>query len=361
MYQKNINVLKDFNRICWKESLWLNFLRAVCVLPILIILTAKSGEFGIGFYLSYPFIYNFITVPLLWLMTRLLELVGSMIGVPAMANLFKIVMALGLISGGDPILYLIILALKKIKPDFVLVPIKKYPIICLDFFMIIVKDDSEVDDSYNQTREDLEETNYNQTDKNKEKLSPYLASGMNKTIEGDYNGALVDYNEAIRSDPNEHASYFCRALVYKTLGNYNEAIADLRKCFSLNSQHYQNDPRYYFFVGQCYNMLNNYQEAIKNFDYSLTLDPQYYDSYKDRGSTKLSLGQRYQEAIADFDQCIRMNPNDSQIYAFRALARVCLGDREGSRLDYQKAIQLGNHDSGVKEILRDVAHRLGES
>jgi tetratricopeptide (TPR) repeat protein len=46
---------------------------------------------------------------------------------------------------------------------------------------------------------------------------------------GDFDKSLSDTEEFIRLNPNDPAGYFVRANIYKSLGNYERAVSDLRK------------------------------------------------------------------------------------------------------------------------------------
>jgi hypothetical protein len=113
----------------WKETLWLNFLRAVCVLPVLIGFSIMSGGMAsASFYISYPFIYIILVAPLLVLIRAFAIAIGG-----GLAWFIIIPMALIFIAGGDPIVF----AISKIKPE--LIPLNKYPFICLDVALFVLK------------------------------------------------------------------------------------------------------------------------------------------------------------------------------------------------------------------------------
>ncbi|PSO63208.1 MAG: hypothetical protein BRC36_08575 [Cyanobacteria bacterium QH_2_48_84] len=130
----NFNPLTNFNRVRWKETLWLNFLRAVCVLPVLIGFTIVSESTdsmisALYFMIMYPFFYLIVIAPILVLVRAIwIVFLGRLAWIPI------IPISLIFIAGGDPIMFL----LKKIKPE--LVPLKQYPFICLDVAMFVLKD-----------------------------------------------------------------------------------------------------------------------------------------------------------------------------------------------------------------------------
>lgn len=117
----------NWNRVMWKETLWLNFLRAICVTPVVLIFTALSNGEMITAIL-WPLNY-FLMVPILLFLFR--PLAFGILG--PIANLLWIPMCLIFICGGDPIVFLI----SKIKPQ--LVPIQDFKFINLELFIFVEK------------------------------------------------------------------------------------------------------------------------------------------------------------------------------------------------------------------------------
>ncbi|BBO83093.1 hypothetical protein DSCO28_36590 [Desulfosarcina ovata subsp. sediminis] len=118
---------RDFKRIKWKETLWLNFIRAFFAGIVYVIICIFAGEgntFADAFkiILIFPFSYLFVILPMGLFMNFL-----SGIGVP-FVGLVGIIFSL-IVVLGDPIVF----AIHKLKPT--LVPVKKFRII--NFRLII--------------------------------------------------------------------------------------------------------------------------------------------------------------------------------------------------------------------------------
>jgi tetratricopeptide (TPR) repeat protein len=67
-------------------------------------------------------------------------------------------------------------------------------------------------------------------------LNELLLQGMEKGIQGDYQGAIADFTEVIRLSPNEVEAYYNRGIAYAKLNNYREAIADFNQALNLNQK-----------------------------------------------------------------------------------------------------------------------------
>ncbi len=125
--------------------------------------------------------------------------------------------------------------------------------------------------------------------------------GNNKSDLGDKQGAIADYNQAIKIKPDLAEAYLGRGLVRFDLEDNQGAIAD-------------------------------YNQAIK-------IKPDLAEAHLGRGYAKGTLGDN-QGAIADFNQAIKIKPDLADAYRNRGLAKSNLGDKQGAIADYNQAAQL---------------------
>src|SRR4028118_408502 len=108
----------------------------------------------------------------------------------------------------------------------------------------------------------------------------------------------IDFNEAIRLNPNDAEAYNCRGDVRYDQGDIEGAIAD-------------------------------FNEAIR-------LNPSYAAAYINRAKARYNQGD-IQAAIADVNEVIRLEPNDVKAYYIRAFLRYDQGDEPGAIADYNAA------------------------
>jgi tetratricopeptide (TPR) repeat protein len=64
----------------------------------------------------------------------------------------------------------------------------------------------------------------------------YINRGNTKSDLGDKQGAIADYNEAIRLKPDFANPYYNRGLIKKERGEKQEALVDFRKALELYQQ-----------------------------------------------------------------------------------------------------------------------------
>jgi tetratricopeptide (TPR) repeat protein len=129
----------------------------------------------------------------------------------------------------------------------------------------------------------------------------WFNSAYNKGESGDYQGAIADYNQAIKIKPDYADAYINRGNAKYNLGDKQGAIAD-------------------------------YNQAIK-------IKPDYAYAYNNRGIAKKNLGDK-QGAIADYNQAINIKPDYADAYYNRGIAKSDLGDKQGAIADYNQAAQL---------------------
>jgi tetratricopeptide (TPR) repeat protein len=105
---------------------------------------------------------------------------------------------------------------------------------------------------------------------------------MEKYEKNDLRGALADFDELIRLQPNFAGAYVSRANIKDDLGNPQGALEDYNKALSLDNQDYSA----YFNRGVTYSRLERYTEAISDFKKSLTIKTDYAPAYRSMGMVK---------------------------------------------------------------------------
>lgn len=138
----------------------------------------------------------------------------------------------------------------------------------------------------------------------------YFMSAVEKMNQNDFNGAVNDFTEDIRSHPNHVLSYSDRGFARRKLGDERGAIED-------------------------------YNRAIR-------LYPNNADAYYSRGVSRYNLKDR-QGAIRDYSQAIRLNPNYANAYYNSGIAWHALGDRQGAIKAFRQASDLYKSQGQTKD------------
>ncbi|MDJ0600177.1 MAG: tetratricopeptide repeat protein [Crocosphaera sp.] len=89
-------------------------------------------------------------------------------------------------------------------------------------------------------------------------LNELLIQGMEKGIQGDYQGAIILFSEILQFNPNEVEAYYNRGIAYAKINNYSAAIEDLTQALTLNPT----IPDFYIERAKVYLQLENRTAAI---------------------------------------------------------------------------------------------------
>jgi DNA-binding helix-hairpin-helix protein with protein kinase domain len=165
---------------------------------------------------------------------------------------------------------------------------------------------------------------------------------------GDYEGAIENFNQALRLNPNDTKAYVNRGNARYEIAQhsgdpdrqYKGAIADFNKALFLNPNEveayvkrgfvrytvaqYSKDPD------------KDYKAAIADFNKALGLNPNKVEAYVKRGIVRYKLAQYsgdsqkdYIAAIKDFDQALSLNPQEAEAYVKRGIVRYELAQYSG--------------------------------
>jgi tetratricopeptide (TPR) repeat protein len=137
----------------------------------------------------------------------------------------------------------------------------------------------------------------------------YFTSAAQKYQQGDYQGALNDYNRAIQINPRNANAYYNRGL--------------------LKATKFQ-DP----------------QGALADYDRAIKIKPAYDAAYNNRGNLKVEQLKDYQGALADYNQAIKLKPRNADAYYNRGVLKyTLLTDRSGGIADMQQAVKLSQRQA----------------
>jgi tetratricopeptide (TPR) repeat protein len=164
----------------------------------------------------------------------------------------------------------------------------------------------------------------------------FYEQGRKKYDAGDYQGAIVDYSEAIRFQPNYAEAYTECGRAKSRLEDYEGAIAEYTKaiCFQ------PDNPDTYTKRGEAKRNLKDCRGAFLDFDEAIRLQPDNFNAYKARGATKALNHDDYGGALADLTHAINLQPDGSHsAYFMRSFVKRDLGDHQGQISDLNEAIR----------------------
>lgn len=121
---------------------------------------------------------------------------------------------------------------------------------------------------------------YYPTETEVERASHFFDLGMLKALEGDYQGAIYHYNQAIRIETKNAAIYYNRGVALYSIGQADAALQD--------------------------------------FNQAILLDPTHADAYGNRGALRLEQHDR-QGAFQDFEQAAKLFTQQGDTSSAQAL------------------------------------------
>ena len=172
--------------------------------------------------------------------------------------------------------------------------------------------------------------------------------GIAKAMLGQHQDAIVDHNEAIRIKPDHAGAFHGRGFTKAMMGQHQDAIVDYDKAIHIKPDYVE--AFQYRGLAKC--ALGQHQEAIKDYDQAIRIKPDYASAFHARGLVKATLGQ-HQEAIVDHNEAIRIKPDYANAFYERGICWHTLGDKDKARADFQRALKLAEQEGNTE--LRDMA------
>ncbi|GAB4539948.1 MAG: hypothetical protein Tsb0014_30810 [Pleurocapsa sp.] len=179
----------------------------------------------------------------------------------------------------------------------------------------------------------------------------FISVGNRLLKQGNYQGAVAQFTQAIASNSSDLDAYHGRAEAYYWLKDYQAVILNFDKILQLHPD----DVLAYRRRGTAYSSLKEYEKAIADYNEAIRLDPEDTYAYNNRGIAYRNLNE-YEKAIADFNEAIRLDPELAVPYNNRGLAYNDLKEYEKAIADFNEAIRL-NPDDGDAYYNRGLAYR----
>lgn len=167
----------------------------------------------------------------------------------------------------------------------------------------------------------------------------YNARGLSRYHKGDYDGALADFNQSLKLDPEFWATYMVRGLALVAKGDYDGAIASYDKAIGINPT----VAKPYYERGRARFGRTDNIGALEDFDRAVELNAAFGPAYENRGRARLATGD-LEGAIADFDKAIDLE-GAAETYIGRGHARLALRNYDGAITDFTQAIAYKTHNA----------------
>ncbi len=199
----------------------------------------------------------------------------------------------------------------------------------------------------------------------------YYGRGMVLLHEGDYAGAVQDFDKAlglksnlekasellkrIKAGAKLRDSHFAAADAAQQSGDLKEAVRLYTELLEKDALAGARFPTFAAHLNRAnvYVAQGNYFAAVKDFDKVVELDPEFVSGYYNRGSAYALLG-RYDLGARDYTQVIRLDPANAAAYYNRGSAHAHQMKFRRAISDYEKALELRPGWAKAQQALTEV-------
>lgn len=215
----------------------------------------------------------------------------------------------------------------------------------------------------------------------------YASRGNARRRNGDFEGAIQDYTEALKFRSNYVIAYRGRGYAYAQLGDATKAFQDLDKVVELTpedswiytwrgdayfalgdkeagkkeyetaiSKSSELAPNFYKIRGDRLKNLDDYQGAISDYQAAISLDPENH-SYHNKLAILYHDQKDYDKAIESYTEAIRLAPNEALYYSNRGNSYQELEQYDQALADVNKAISISSEYDYIYAVRGFIYHR----
>ena len=172
--------------------------------------------------------------------------------------------------------------------------------------------------------------------------STHIAAGRMLESNGDFAGAIAQYEQAIAADPRQTIGYSRLGIVYQRVGKFQDAERVLQRGLAIdpNAAHLHNN------LGYCFMIQRRYDVAIGAFQRALAIKP---DVKRARMNLAMTFGHmgRMDESLSEFQRVV---PADSANYNVGVLCMQQSRNDDAKRY-FAQALAINPACPGARESL----------
>lgn len=187
----------------------------------------------------------------------------------------------------------------------------------------------------------------------------FLSQGVERLQAGEYEAALILFEQAIVQNPQQPDSWYQKGLALQKLGRYAEAVVANEKFMALTGDlekvdktpensndsllleiaQQANLTQEWFEQGNLQDLLGNFENALKSYDEALECKSDCLEAWFNRGVVLRKL-HRYEEAIASYDKTLRLKPDNLNSWYDRGIALSHIHRYEEAIFSFDKSLEI---------------------
>jgi tetratricopeptide (TPR) repeat protein len=161
--------------------------------------------------------------------------------------------------------------------------------------------------------------------------------GVEHYRQGEVDEAILEFQEALKFDPNDGLAHYNLAIAYGGQGRFDEAIDEYEEALRIKPDYAQA----HHGLGFAYHSQGKFDEAIDEYNEALTIDPDYAPAHYNLAIVYRGQG-RLDEAIDEYEEALRVRPDDALTHYNLAVAYHAQGDYEDAVQRYKAFLQLAS-------------------
>lgn len=164
--------------------------------------------------------------------------------------------------------------------------------------------------------------------------APYVNRGFVKHVLKDYDGEIEDYSKALIIEPENETALLNRGLALLKLNQYGSSFTDLTKVIDLCAH----ESKAYYYRAIVKENLKDYSGALSDILKAFDIDPnlKIHNKENDYETQKIN---NYFKTIFEYSEILKINPWDIEAFMRRASFKDYSGDQEGAIADYSRMIE----------------------
>jgi len=179
--------------------------------------------------------------------------------------------------------------------------------------------------------------------------------GEGYRLNGQFDLAIKEFDEAINLDPTNSMPFACRAFCWTKKGDFKRAIADYDKAIKLDPKNYA----YFRGRGTAWTLSQEWDKAAADLDQAIRLNPDDADSFHSRAGLWI-MRKEWAKAGSDLSEAIRLDPKWVANYKLRGAVYAKLGQSGAALADFNKVLELNPNDGESHTMRAEVLWKLQE-
>ena len=171
--------------------------------------------------------------------------------------------------------------------------------------------------------------------KDEEKIREHIRKGISFAEKGVWDGAIKEYKEAVRIDPNNFVAQYNLGFIFLKKGIADEAIEPFRNALRINPNYAEAHSN----LGQALAAKGMLDEAIEEYKNALALNPNLAATHYNLGNAYVKKG-LIDEAIKEYKEALRITPDIAEVHNNLGTAFGKKGKQDEAIKEHKEALRL---------------------